>query len=87
MNSVDAEILRTLLLFFLLTIFLVSAFYLRRRKMSIWTYAFWGAFALLLPAFGPFFIIAYRPGKPGRPVWGCNKWKISQQSRKSNLPK
>jgi len=51
------------LVFFLIAIFLVSISYLRRRKMSAWAYAFWGMFALLLPAFGPFFVIAYRPGE------------------------
>jgi hypothetical protein len=59
----NAETLRFLLLFFLITIFLASISYLRRRKMSCWAYAFWGTFALLLPAFGPFFVIAYRPGE------------------------
>ena len=59
----NAETLHSLLLFFLVTIFLVSVFYLRQRKMSAWAYAFWGMFALLLPAFGPFFVIAYRPGE------------------------
>ena len=59
----NAETLRTLLIIFFVAIFLVSISYLQRRKMSCWAYAFWGTFALLLPAFGPFFVIAYRPGK------------------------
>jgi hypothetical protein len=59
----NADALRVLLVIFLLTIFLVSISYLRRRKMSKLAYAFWGTFALLLPAFGPFFVIAYRPGE------------------------
>jgi hypothetical protein len=63
MTAMNAGILRLLLEFFLVTILLVAALYLRRRKMSAWAYAFWGTFALLLPAFGPFFVIAYRPGK------------------------
>jgi len=63
MSSMNADILRLLLVTFLVTIFLVAVFYLRQRKMSTWTYAFWGTFALLLPAFGPFFVIAYRPGE------------------------
>lgn len=59
----NANALRFFLGFFLLAIFLLSVSYLRRRKMSCWAYAFWGTFALLLPAFGPFFVIAYRPGE------------------------
>jgi hypothetical protein len=59
----NADALRVLLIIFLVAIFLVSVSYLRRRKMSKLAYAFWGTFALLLPAFGPFFVIAYRPGE------------------------
>ena len=59
----NADTLRVLLIIFLVAIFLVSVSYLRRRKMSKLAYAFWGTFALLLPAFGPFFVIAYRPGE------------------------
>jgi hypothetical protein len=59
----NADALRVFLVIFLLIIFLVSISYLRRRKMSKLAYAFWGTFALLLPAFGPFFVIAYRPGE------------------------
>jgi hypothetical protein len=59
----NAETLRTLLIIFFVAIFLVSISYLQRRKMSCWAYAFWGTFALLLPAVGPFFVIAYRPGE------------------------
>ena len=59
----NADALRVLLVLFLVAIYLVAVSYLRRRKMSVWAYAFWGTFALLLPAFGPFFVIAYRPGE------------------------
>jgi len=59
----NADVLRFLLGFFLLAIFLLSMSFLSRRKMSWWAYAFWGTFALLLPALGPFFVIAYRPGE------------------------
>ena len=47
----NAETLHTLLVIFFAAIFLLSVSYLRRRKMSVWAYAFWGMFALLLPAF------------------------------------
>jgi surface polysaccharide O-acyltransferase-like enzyme len=59
----NADALRVILVTFLVAIYLVAVSYLRRRKMSNLAYAFWGTFALLLPAFGPFFVIAYRPGE------------------------
>ena len=61
--AMNANALRLLLGCFLVMIYLVAVLYLRRRKMSARAYAFWGVFALLLPAFGPFFVIAYRPGE------------------------
>jgi energy-coupling factor transporter transmembrane protein EcfT len=60
--SMNADALRVILVTFLVAIYLVAVSYLRRRKLSNLAYAFWGMFALLLPAFGPFFVIAYRPG-------------------------
>jgi len=59
----NADVLRAILVSFLVAIYLVAVSYLRRRKMSNLAYAFWETFALLLPAFGPFFVIAYRPGE------------------------
>jgi surface polysaccharide O-acyltransferase-like enzyme len=59
----NSDALRVILVTFLVAIYLVAVSYLRRRKMSNLAYAFWGTFALLLPAFGPFFVIAYRPGE------------------------
>jgi hypothetical protein len=61
--SMNADALHVILVTFLVAIYLVAVSYLRRRKMSNLAYAFWGTFALLLPAFGPFFVIAYRPGE------------------------
>jgi hypothetical protein len=72
------QTLRTLLVIFFVGIFLLSVSYLRRRKMPCWAYAFWGAFALLLPAFGPFFVIALRPGERRRPIRGYKR-KSSQE--------
>ena len=63
MTSMNAVVIRLSLIGFLVAIYLVSISYLSRRKMSKLAYAFWGIFALLLPAFGPFFVIAYRPGE------------------------
>jgi len=59
----NADTLRVLLVIFLVMMYLLAVAYLRRRKMSKLAYVFWGTFALLLPAFGPFFVIAYRPGE------------------------
>ena len=59
----NADVLHVILVTFLVAIYLVAVSYLRRRKMSNLAYTFWGTFALLLPAFGPFFVIAYRPGE------------------------
>jgi len=80
----NAETLRTLLIIFFVAMFLVSISYLQRRKMSCWAYALWGMFALLLPAFGPFFVIAYRPGehaprKSGRRKPGSKRRQSFQQ--------
>lgn len=63
MASMNAQILRALLMVFLGTIFLISISLLQNRKMSVAAYAFWGSIALFLPAFGPFFVIAYHPGE------------------------
>jgi hypothetical protein len=59
----NADALRVILVTFLVAIYLLAVSYLRCRKMSNLAYTFWGTFALLLPAFGPFFVIAYRPGE------------------------
>jgi hypothetical protein len=63
MTGMNADALRVLLVIFLVAMFLLAVLYLSRRKMSKLAHAFWGTFALLLPAFGPFFVIAHRPGK------------------------
>ena len=73
MISMNAEALILLLVAFLVTIYLVAVFYLSRRSMSKLAYVFWGIFALLLPAFGPFFVIAYRPGELVRRKRGRQK--------------
>jgi hypothetical protein len=68
-----AQTLRTLLVIFFMAMFLLAVTYLRRRKMSCWAYTFWGAFALLLPVFGPFFVIAYRPGERRKAIRGYKR--------------
>ena len=56
----------------LLPLYFVAAFglalaYLRRRRMSLRAYALWVSFALLVPALGPFLVIAVQPGGGPRP--------------------
>ena len=82
MISMNVQVLRILLIIFLVAIYLVSVSFLCDRKMSAKAYALWGIFALLLPAFGPFFLIAYRPGKAGGDFWGCIINKAAQKFRK-----
>jgi hypothetical protein len=58
----DAFILRFLLAAYGIGAFLITGFYLRYRRVTFGEYVFWGTVALLLPVFGPFFVIAARPG-------------------------
>ena len=60
----NAELVRAVLMGFLVTMFALSVLYLRQRRMSLGAYALWGLFALLVPAVGPFMVILTRPGKP-----------------------
>jgi len=83
MTSMNADALRLILVTFLVTIYLLAVFYLSRRKMAKLAYALWGVFALLLPAFGPFFVIAYRPGQSR---YGKRSRQKSGLKRRNNLP-
>ena len=60
----DAQSLHLLLLAFIVAMYFLVLAYLRGRRMSFGAFAFWGLVAMLLPAFGPFFVIAIRPGNP-----------------------
>ncbi|GAB4486803.1 MAG: hypothetical protein Fur0016_16700 [Anaerolineales bacterium] len=42
--------------------FLLGLSYMRHRRLTRTEFAFWGMLALLVPVFGPFFVIAARPG-------------------------
>jgi hypothetical protein len=57
-----ASSVRLLLTIFLIAMYILAVFYLRRRGLSNGAYTFWGIFALLLPVFGPFLVIAIQPG-------------------------
>ena len=62
----DAETLRAMLVVYLVLAYALAVLYLRQRRMPFGVYAFWGFFALLLPAFGPFVVIALQPGHSAR---------------------
>ena len=85
MISMTAQILRVLLFVYLILIYAVSLLFLSRRKMSPTAYVLWGILALLLPAIGPFFLIAYRPGERKGSIRGSKGKKLSRRYRKSEL--
>ena len=55
-------ILQSLLAIYVLAAFVITIFYLRYRRCSPLEFALWGGLAFFLPVFGPFFVIAARPG-------------------------
>ena len=59
-------ILRTLLIVYVLAAFGLAIFYLRYRRCSPVEFALWGGLAFFVPVFGPFFVIAARPGPKKR---------------------
>jgi 4-amino-4-deoxy-L-arabinose transferase-like glycosyltransferase len=59
-------ILRSLFVIYLLAAFVLTIFYLRYRRCSPLEIALWGGLAFFLPVFGPFFVIAARPGPKKR---------------------
>jgi hypothetical protein len=59
-------ILRYMLIFYVLAEFVIAIFYLRYRRCSRVEFALWGGLAFFLPVFGPFFVIAARPGPKKR---------------------
>gem|GEM_PF-5307636 len=58
-----ADLIRILLVLDIIGMGLLSLFYLRRRVMGWSEYLAWGVFAALIPIFGPFLVIALRPGQ------------------------
>jgi hypothetical protein len=61
-----ADLIRVLLLLDIVGMGLLAMFYLRRRAMGWSEYLAWGIFAVLIPVFGPFLVIALRPGSRRR---------------------
>lgn len=60
-------ILLTLLAIYTVAAFVLALFYMRHRRLTRAEFALWGALALLVPVFGPFFVITARPGPRKRP--------------------
>jgi hypothetical protein len=62
-DPISAHTMRLILLFVLLGMELLAAFFLRQRRMPLLTYLGWGLLVVLLPAVGPFLVILSKPGK------------------------
>ena len=58
----NAEVLRLLLAVSLVAMYVLAMLYLRRRRLGLGAYLFWGLFALSIPALGPFLVILTSPG-------------------------
>lgn len=56
------NLLLTILSLYILLALLIAFSYLARRRLTLGEWFFWGAVALFLPVFGPFFVISARPG-------------------------
>jgi hypothetical protein len=72
---IDATVIRSLLILCLVGMAAFGFSYLSRRQLKAWQMVFYGAIILCLPLFGPFWVIALRPGKrrenvsPDPPHW------------------
>lgn len=56
------ESMRVLLIISMLGVALIAALYLRRRRLPLTGYLWWGALLLFLPILGPLLVIAAAPG-------------------------
>jgi hypothetical protein len=61
-----AELLRILLVLYALAALGIGFSYLARKRLSIGEWLLWGTIAITVPVFGPFFVIAARPGPRNR---------------------
>ena len=59
-------ILQSLFAIYVLAAFVLAIFYMRYRRCSPVEFVLWGGLAFFLPVFGPFFVIAARPGPKKR---------------------
>ncbi|MEW6031008.1 MAG: hypothetical protein AB1564_00665 [Chloroflexota bacterium] len=60
-----APILKLSLEIFLAAMAILALLFLRTRRLSSASYALWGLLAIMVPALGPFLVIAARPGRGG----------------------
>jgi len=60
----DAHSLHLLLVLFIFGMYFLALAYLHRQPLTFGAFALWGLAALLIPALGPFLVIALRPGQP-----------------------
>ena len=58
-----ADLIRILLLLDVVGMGLMGMFYLSRRRLGWAAYLAWGILAASVPIFGPFVVIALRPGR------------------------
>lgn len=63
---ISPDLMRTLLLFCLVGMSLLAAFYLRGRELPLSAYLRWGLLILCVPLIGPFLAILSAPGLPRR---------------------
>ena len=59
---ISPDLMRWLLLFGMLAMVILSALFLRQRRMSITAYALWGMLAIFIPILGPFMVVWIKPG-------------------------
>jgi hypothetical protein len=56
------DVLRIILAIYLVVSLFIAIAYLSRRHLTLGEWFFWGSVAVLIPVFGPFFVISARPG-------------------------
>ena len=59
-----SQFMLIIFILYLLLSLLLAAAYLLRRRLTPGEWFFWGLVAVFLPVFGPFVVIAARPGLP-----------------------
>jgi hypothetical protein len=64
LDVTTADTLRALLLIAIVSMAVLSFVYLSRRRLGWRDYLLLGLFSALVPVFGPFLVIALRPGSP-----------------------
>ncbi len=61
--QISPDLMRFLLVLCILAMVMLSAFFLRQRRLAPLAYAAWGLCAILIPIVGPFIVIWMRPGQ------------------------